>query len=365
MEDNCEMACCQAGANHSKQPVVDLAAVIVRSTIACKGLCCPSEVPQLLEILNPIQGMKNVEIDVPHKLIQVDHNSDIVSAAQIVQILNDKKFDSTIVSDGASKKTLRSTFERKGICRPSEVPELLGILNSIDGVENVEIHVPRKLIMVDHQVSMVSAPRIAEILEDTMFDSTIVCDGSNIKKGNNHGHNDHKNEEKHDCGGDHHDHKKESDHHDHKGHDHGSCGHDHDDHKKAHDHGHNHKKEETDDCERAKDVGVRGRSLFQVKGICCASELPAVRSIMEAMEGVTDHTVNLTTKTLTVYHYANIVTVQDICDALEAGGFGATVKHDYSKLQANKSGPGRSRFHVTGICCASELPAVRSIMEAT
>ena len=40
-----------------------------------------------------------------------------------------------------------------------------------------------------------------------------------------------------------------------------------------------------------------GRSQFFVKGICCASEVPQVESILRPVEGVVEVSVNPTTRT--------------------------------------------------------------------
>ncbi len=45
-------------------------------------------------------------------------------------------------------------------------------------------------------------------------------------------------------------------------------------------------------------LNEKGRSRFFVDRICCASEIPAILSILEPMVGVTCVRVNVTTKTV-------------------------------------------------------------------
>lgn len=71
-----------------------------------------------------------------------------------------------------------------------------------------------------------------------------------------------------------------------------------------------------------------GRSQFHARGICCASEIPAISAIVEPMPGVKSVTINTTTKTVYVDHELAVVSAQTICDALNEQQFGAEVRFD-------------------------------------
>jgi copper chaperone CopZ len=71
-----------------------------------------------------------------------------------------------------------------------------------------------------------------------------------------------------------------------------------------------------------------GRSQFHVLGICCASEIPAVRSIVEPLEGVKKVAVNVTTKIVYVDHDTGMTSATNICKALNDQKFGAQIKKD-------------------------------------
>ena len=110
------------------------------------------------------------------------------------------------------------------------------------------------------------------------------------------------------------------------------------------------------------------RSEFFVKEICCASEIPAVRGIVEPMPGVSKVSINVPNKTMYVEHDAHISAAQQIADALNKDLFGASVVRDGGKTTrptntVAQSAQGRSEFFVKEICCASEIPAVRGIVE--
>ena len=167
----------------SSSPILQMdptiAQSIVRSTILCKGICCSSEVPELMEILTPIKGIAEVKVNVPLKHIILDHDCRVISATQIVNLLEEELFPSTVERDGGASmpSIVRSTFATKGICCSSEVPFILDVLNPFDGVVNVSVVVPRKLVIVDHNCKIISAAQIAKILSEEEFESRVESDG--------------------------------------------------------------------------------------------------------------------------------------------------------------------------------------------
>eukprot|EP00536_Pseudo-nitzschia_multiseries_P007129 jgi/Psemu1/194836/e_gw1.163.102.1 len=89
-----------------------VAQTTVRSTLHCTGICCSSEVPELLEILQPLTGVSEVKVNVPLKQIIVDHDCRVISATQIAKLLELELFPSTIERDGGASlpSCVRSTF---------------------------------------------------------------------------------------------------------------------------------------------------------------------------------------------------------------------------------------------------------------
>lgn len=100
-----------------------------------------------------------------------------------------------------------------------------------------------------------------------------------------------------------------------------------------------------------------GRSRFFVDGICCASEIPAIRSIVDPIHGVSNVMINVTTKMVSrailllwktviaflyllhsipscfqvyVDHDSKIASAQHICSLLNEQSFGASVEHDHA-----------------------------------
>lgn len=70
------------------------------------------------------------------------------------------------------------------------------------------------------------------------------------------------------------------------------------------------------------------RSAFDVQGICCSSETPAIRRIVKPLFGVANVNVNLTTKVVHVQHNCVQIKASQIAEALTEQGFPAEVRRD-------------------------------------
>jgi copper chaperone CopZ len=120
------------------------------------------------------------------------------------------------------------------------------------------VNVPLRQVYVDHDQNIINASSILKILNDDSFDATVICDGGS---GSN------------------------------------AVG------QRVYE-------------QKKQDQLTVGRSKFHVTGICCASEIPIVKSIIEPLKGVTDVKVITTTKEVFVDHDSSQVSARDICDAL-------------------------------------------------
>ena len=70
------------------------------------------------------------------------------------------------------------------------------------------------------------------------------------------------------------------------------------------------------------------RSSFDVEGICCASEIPAIRKIVKPLMGVAKVNINLTTKIVHVQHNHEEIQASQIAHSLTRQGFPAKIKKD-------------------------------------
>ena len=107
------------------------------------------------------------------------------------------------------------------------------------------------------------------------------------------------------------------------------------------------------------------RSTFKCTQICCAAEIPMINSVLEPVQGVDKIMINVTLKQVMVDHNVAQITASEIAKTLHS--FGATVTRDGGEISGSgtptTTTTGRSQFYVQNICCASEIPAILSIVE--
>ena len=70
------------------------------------------------------------------------------------------------------------------------------------------------------------------------------------------------------------------------------------------------------------------QSSFDVQGICCASEIPAIRRIVKPLSGVAKVNINLMTKVVLVQHNFGEIEAAQIAESLTHQGFPAKIRKD-------------------------------------
>jgi copper chaperone CopZ len=104
------------------------------------------------------------------------------------------------------------------------------------------------------------------------------------------------------------------------------------------------------------------RSTFRCSAICCASEVSAINSILNPVEGISRIRVIVPLRNVVVDHDSGIVAAVEIAKILNNNAFGARIERD-GGTKHTRNTRGTSRFYVDRICCASEVPAILSIVE--
>jgi len=106
-----------------------------------------------------------------------------------------------------------------------------------------------------------------------------------------------------------------------------------------------------------------GKSTIFVQNICCASEIPPLRAIIEPLKGVTNVTFNITNKLVYVQHDFTQTSASTIVTKLNAGSFGASLKKvagaKFRACITDVDASRKSTFVVNNICCASEIPPIK------
>lgn len=78
------------------------------------------------------------------------------------------------------------------------------------------------------------------------------------------------------------------------------------------------------------------RSSLHVEGICCATEVPIVTSILRKL-GVEKVSINITSRMVYVDYFPDQISATDLANKLNTEGFGATIKKDGGSSAREKS----------------------------
>ena len=95
------------------------------------------------------------------------------------------------------------------------------------------------------------------------------------------------------------------------------------------------------------------RSSFNVGGICCATEIFAIRKIVSPLPGVQSVKVNVTTKIVLVDHHYVRIQASQIAQSLTKEGFPAQIQRDGAKFDNN--GIGREKGQLQSAEAVAEL----------
>ena len=166
------------------------------------------------------------------------------------------------------------------------------ILQPIRGIAEVKVNVPLKQIILDHDCRAISATQIVKLLEEELFPSKVERDGG-------------------------------------------------------------------------ASLPSTAKSTFTIEGHPNpnSSEVTRIMAILKPYDGI----ANVSTITiaplnqLAVDHNSKVISALQIASILTDQGFAATVQKDGGSDGVGVEG--RSKFYVGGICCASEIPAIKTILE--
>jgi len=269
------------------------------------GSCMPFSFlpPELLKDPTP-PAVKEVPLQPPAAETTTTSNNDHKTSAAAAAVI-----------------TVRSTLECKGICCSAEIPMIHKLMDPVLGVTKTRINVPLKQVLIDHDASVVSAHQIQDVLNKAGFGATIRRDGGGNKRKNHNNHATAGNSE-----------------------------------QASLSLSNNNNKIPSQDGPH---TTRKGRSHFHVQRICCASEIPAIHSILLPIEGVVDVSINVTHKMVYVDHDTNVVSAQNLCDALNDLAFGATIRKDFGN-QAHAA-PGDPIFVTSEVQIQYEIPDTQTL----
>ncbi|KAL6603251.1 hypothetical protein ACP70R_043612 [Stipagrostis hirtigluma subsp. patula] len=70
------------------------------------GICCPSEVPLIEKLLQPLPGVQKVTVIVPSRTVIVVHDAGVISPSQIVKVLNQAMLEASVRAFGSGTEKI-------------------------------------------------------------------------------------------------------------------------------------------------------------------------------------------------------------------------------------------------------------------
>jgi len=181
--------------------VKDLASRVGRSNLLIKdGMCCASEVPQIENILNPLDSVEVISINPTTKRVVVDHNVDSISAEDIAKVLTNQGFTTVVKIDAAvameqteagipTDVYVNSEFDLTSIMEDTNKDDWGKIGEAIQlcleqkftekQTKNIAFNEEGKLLTIEHNPYYLTAPGIVNYLSKLGYeDAKIVSDGA-------------------------------------------------------------------------------------------------------------------------------------------------------------------------------------------
>jgi Cd2+/Zn2+-exporting ATPase len=69
---------------------------LCKTTLNVLGICCPSEVPLIERVLQPLDFVEHISSNVPSRTVTVLHDSSLIPPSEIVKALNQARLDASL-----------------------------------------------------------------------------------------------------------------------------------------------------------------------------------------------------------------------------------------------------------------------------
>ena len=115
------------------------------------------------------------------------------------------------------------------------------------------------------------------------------------------------------------------------------------------DHDHDHNEGEfsvATDTSADVDAGRHRRTIFDVTGLCCQSEVSLIEEALTCVEGVDDYAINIAAGTLALYHDGDEERIEQVVDRLRKVGLKSTPRRSVGRAATVDDGPFSAHFWV-------------------
>lgn len=167
----------------------DTALRLTTTTLAVEGMTCGACTSAVEGGFKNVAGIKSFSISLLSERAVVEHEANILSAEQIAEIIEDRGFGATVLESNLaqSEKSKRrqeknekedriatTTVGIEGMTCGACTSAVEGGFRGVDGIEQFNISLLAERAIIVHDITKVSAEKIAEIIEDRGFDAKVI-----------------------------------------------------------------------------------------------------------------------------------------------------------------------------------------------
>lgn len=158
------------------------------TTVGIEGMTCGACTSSVEAGFKGVPGVKNFNISLLSERAVIEHDSSLLSPEKIVDLIEERGFDATVVSsekmtptyetgsaeNEKEKSVATTTVAIEGMTCGACTSAVEGGFSDVDGVLRFNISLLAERAVITHDTSKLPADKIAEIIEDRGFGATIL-----------------------------------------------------------------------------------------------------------------------------------------------------------------------------------------------
>ncbi|KAJ9625660.1 Cu(2+)-transporting P-type ATPase [Taxawa tesnikishii (nom. ined.)] len=167
------------------------------TTLKVEGMTCGACTSAVEGGLKDVEGVGNVSVSLVMERAVVTHDAEKISAAQIREIIEDRGFDAEVLSSdlpqpAVEEELMSETESDEGMEAPPSgalttttvsiggmtcgacTSAVEGAFKDVPGIKSFSISLLAERAVIEHDPTLISAEKIAETIEDTGFDASVL-----------------------------------------------------------------------------------------------------------------------------------------------------------------------------------------------
>ncbi|OAA69600.1 copper-transporting ATPase 2 [Cordyceps fumosorosea ARSEF 2679] len=175
----------------SRHPSVSIESTTVSTTVAIEGMTCGACTSAVEGGFKDVPGVKSFSISLLSERAVIEHDSSLLNAEQIAEMIEDRGFGAEIVdsvrvapagkTEEAASNVATTTVAIEGMTCGACTSAVEGGFKGVDGILKFNISLLAERAVITHDVTKISADQIAETIEDRGFDAAVLSSNLDVQ----------------------------------------------------------------------------------------------------------------------------------------------------------------------------------------